>query len=363
MNTAAEEFVQASCDPELVSPAEFAKEAGLRYVTDTKPGIGRIKSEEGSFIYENTKGETITDQKTIDRILALRIPPAWENVWICPQANGHIQATGLDNKGRKQYRYHAKWQTARNSTKFDKMLSFGKVLLSLREKVEKDLQKPHYSRDKILATVVSLLDNTYIRIGNMYYAKTNKSYGLTTLRNKHIKEEGNQLKISFVGKKNISQEIVLTDKRLVRIVRKCKELPGHQLFQYIDEEGNRQPVDSEDINSFLRENTGIDLTAKDFRTWGGSTLAIKYLLEEPRPDTDKEVHKKQVEAAKFVASKLGNTPTVCRNYYIHPLVFESYATGELSSAATELKQDGEESHSSLQPEEQIFLALLEKSPN
>ncbi len=346
--------------PETVSPVAFAKEVGLQYVTDNIPGIKRI-NKKGSFIYIDTSGNEISDEKTLERIKQLRIPPAWENVWICPKANGHLQATGIDSKGRKQYRYHVNWEVARNNNKFTKMLSFGKALSGLREKIDNDIEEKGFSRNKVLATVVSVLDNTLIRIGNRVYEKSNKSYGLTTLRNKHVKFEGKEVKITFVGKKNICQEVVLNDRRLTKLVKKCRELPGHQLFQYYDEEGNKMPVESEDVNQYLRENTGIDLTAKDFRTWGGSTSALKKLLEEPKPEEEKEVQKKIKEAIQYVASKLGNTVAVCRKYYVHPLVLQTYANGDLQKATPQPVDLKDPENEWLQPEEIMFLNLLEKA--
>jgi DNA topoisomerase I len=344
---------------ETVSPEAFAKETGLRYIVDNKPGFGRIKKKD-AYIYIDTANKEITDQKVIDRINKLRIPHVWENVWICPSANGHLQATGFDSKNRKQYRYHEKWQSARNLNKFSKMLPFGKKLSELRQQIDKDLEEKQFTRNKILAIVVSLLDNTLIRIGNKCYEKANKSYGLTTLRDKHVKVQGKDVKISFVGKKSVCQEVVLTDRRLASLVRKCKEIPGYELFQYYDAEGNRHPVSSEDVNGYLRENTGIDLTAKDFRTWGGSITAIQHLLADPRPETEKEIQKKITETVKLVASKLGNTAAVCRNYYIHPLVLESYATGDLEKIAAKKANTRSREFQELDDHEITFLRLLEE---
>jgi DNA topoisomerase-1 len=338
-----------------MTPEAYAKEAGLRYVSDRKPGIRRQQTKKGTFKYLDGAGEAVTDPKIIDRITKLRIPPAWQEVWICARPNGHIQATGIDSRGRKQYRYHEDWHSARNATKFDKMPQLGTVLPVLRERIKADVRLPGFPRDKVLATVVSLLDTTYIRVGNRYYAQTNKSYGLTTLRDKHVKIEGNRLKICFVGKKSISHEVEITDKRLVRLVKQSRDIPGFELFQYIDADGGRCPVHSEDVNRYIREVTGVDLTAKDFRTWGGSTIALQRLLEEPRPETDKEVQKKVVEATKFVALKLGNTPAVCRKYYIHPLIVDTYSDGRLADIAGRVPQQDD---TGLQYEERVFMTLL-----
>lgn len=344
-----------SSEAEIISPEVYAKEAGLRYVSDRRPGIRRQQTKEGAFRYEKAGGEAVTDEKMLERIQKLRIPPAWQDVWICPRPNGHIQATGVDSRGRKQYRYHEGWHAARNATKFDKMPQLGGVLPALRERIRADMRLQGFPREKVLATVVSLLDTTYIRVGNRYYAQTNKSYGLTTLRDKHVKIEGGILKICFVGKKNVSHEVEITDKRLIRLVKQSRDIPGYELFQYIDPNGQRCPIHSEDVNGYIREVTGIDLTAKDFRTWGGSTLALQCLLDKPRPETDKEVQKKLVEAVKYVASKLGNTPAVCRKYYIHPLITDSYADGRLTDIARRVP---EASETGLQYEERVFMTLL-----
>jgi DNA topoisomerase-1 len=345
----------AAAEAEVMTPEAYAKEAGLRYVSDRGPGIRRQQTKKGTFAYVNAKGEALTDAKILERITRLRIPPAWQEVWICARPNGHIQATGIDSRGRKQYRYHDEWHSARNATKFDKMPQLGTVLPGLRERIKADVRLPGFPRDKVLATVVSLLDTTYIRVGNRYYAQTNKSYGLTTLRDKHVKIEGNTLKICFVGKKGISHEVEITDKRLARLVKQSRDLPGYELFQYVDADGRRCPVHSDDVNRYLRETTGVDLTAKDFRTWGGSTIALQRLLAEPRPDTDKEVQKKVVEAIKCVASKLGNTPTVCRKYYIHPLIVDTYTDGRLPEIAARVPEHDD---TGLQYEERVFMTLL-----
>jgi DNA topoisomerase-1 len=342
-------------EAEVLTPEAYAREAGLRYVSDRGPGIRRQQTNEGTFAYLNAKGEALTDTKVLDRITKLRIPPAWQEVWICARPNGHIQATGIDSRGRKQYRYHEDWHSARNATKFEKMPQLGTVLPGLRQRIKDDMRLSGFPRDKVLATVVSLLDTTYIRVGNRYYAQANKSYGLTTLRDKHVKIEGDTLKICFVGKKSISHEVEITDKRLVRLVKQSRDLPGYELFQYIDADGGRCPVHSDDVNRYLRDVTSVDLTAKDFRTWGGSTLAIQCLLDKPRPDTDKEVQKKVVEAVKFVASKLGNTPAVCRKYYIHPLIVDTYTDGRLTEIAARVP---EQDDTGLHYEERVFMTLL-----
>ncbi|WP_210464991.1 DNA topoisomerase IB [Rufibacter roseolus] len=305
-----------------------AEQAGLRYFPDTKPGITReIKGKKVT--YFNAKGEPITDDKVLNRIQKLVIPPAWTGVWISPQPNGHIQATGRDDKGRKQYVYHPQWQQARSLNKFGRMIAFGNALPLIRKQVEKDLKLKKLEKRKILAIVVELLDNSFIRIGNRTYAKENKSYGLTTLRDRHVKIEGDQLKLEFVGKKGVKHEISIKDRRLARLVKQCQDIPGYDLFQYYDEEGNRQPVESGDVNEYLRSLSSEEFTAKDFRTWGGTVLMVEcleHLLDE-NPEITKE--KSVKEAAKMVAHELGNTPTVCSKYYIHPEVVNLFKQDKL----------------------------------
>ncbi len=343
-------------EAEKTSPELYAREAGLRYVSNLAPGIRRQPARGGKFTYVKAGGEALTDEKVLARIDKLRIPPAWNEVWICPLVNGHIQATGIDSRGRKQYRYHESWHSARNATKFDKMHLLGTVLPGLRGHIKSDIRRAGFPREKVLATIVSLLDTTYIRVGNRYYAQTNKSYGLTTLRDRHVKTEGDTLRICFTGKKNVSHEIEITDKKLVRLVKQSRDIPGYELFQYIDAGGRRCPVHSEDVNAYIREITGIDLTAKDFRTWGGSTIALRKLLDAPVPETEKEAQKNIVQAVKLVASKLGNTPTVCRKYYIHPAILDSYSEGRLPQIAAQVPEG---ISPDLQHEEQVFMTLLE----
>lgn len=308
--------------------AASAQQAGLRYFPDTKPGISR-QLKRKQFEYFTAKGERVTDEKILDRIQKLVIPPAWTEVWICPSANGHIQATGRDDKGRKQYLYHAEWRKARSLNKFGRMLAFGKALPEIRKQVEKDLRLKKLEKRKILAIVVELLDNSFIRIGNRTYAKSNKSYGLTTLRDRHVKVEGDNLRLDFVGKKGIKHEISIKDRRLARLVKQCQDIPGHDLFQYYDEEGHHLPIESGDVNEYLRSLSKEEFTAKDFRTWGGTVLMVECLeqLLDENPDIEKE--KSVKEAAKRVAQELGNTPTVCSKYYIHPEVVNLFKQDKL----------------------------------
>lgn len=355
---------------EATAPSQFAKEAGLRYVSDETPGFTRVsetvtsedKKEEIIYTYLDKDGKAITDEKILQRIKSLNIPHIWQNVWICPRANGHLQATGIDLKNRKQYRYHPDWQKVRSEAKFHKMQALGEAMSRIREELQKDLKKPAFSHDHILATVVSILDNTHIRIGNTAYEKTNRSYGLTTLRNKHVKVEGSTVKIGFVGKKGVYQELMLTDRRLSRIVKKCQDIPGFRLFQYYDEEGNKRPVESEDVNSYLKDISGLDLTAKDFRTWGGSVEALKWLsvCEVTESETARKKH--ATEAIKMVAKKLGNTASVCRSYYIHPLILETYLDGKLSNFIADNEYVEKIENDCLADEEKLFIKLLNEPP-
>ncbi|RYF86231.1 MAG: DNA topoisomerase IB, partial [Chitinophagaceae bacterium] len=285
----------------------------------------------GTFVYFNPDGEKITDKETLERFRKLVIPPAWTDVWICPNPKGHLQVTGRDAKGRKQYRYHPDWSSSRNANKFSRMGAFAELLPDIRKNIEKDINRPHYDRRKITATVLRLIDTAHIRVGNKAYAKANKSFGLTTLRDRHVKINGSNIKLQFTGKKGVAQDIHLQDRKLAKIVQKCKDIPGQDLFQYFDDEGNRQTIESGDVNNYLREVSGLDFTAKDFRTWAGTVQMIKCLhgakIEAPEGKPENYVK----EAVKEVASRLGNTPTVCSKYYIHPEVATYFKDGKLES--------------------------------
>jgi DNA topoisomerase-1 len=309
-------------------PQDSAAEAGLRYVSDASAGIRRKRSGTG-FTYVGTDGKRITDQKTLERIRKLAIPPAYTDVWICPYPNGHIQATGRDARGRKQYRYHPKWREVRDETKFGRMVAFSEVLPKLRARVEADLGRPGLPREKVLATVVRLLECTNIRVGNDEYARANGSYGLTTLRDKHVEVSGGNLRFSFKGKSGKTHEVELSDRRLARIVQRCRDVPGEELFQYLDDDGRRQTIDSGDVNDYLREISGQEFTAKDFRTWAGTMLAVAELRELGPMDTEREAKSAIVKAVDRVAQQLNNTRAVCRKYYIHPTVFETYLAGTM----------------------------------
>lgn len=309
-------------------PALSAEWAGLRYTTDEKPGIRRKKAGTG-FYYLDRKGERVTDEKTLERIKKLVIPPAWTEVWISASPKGHLQATGRDAKGRKQYIYHPDWEKARNLTKFGRMISFGKALPALREQIEQDIQSRKLDKRKVTALVLSILDNALIRIGNRAYAKTNKSFGLTTLRDRHVTFNGSTVTFSFVGKKGVEQKVDLKDRRLAQLVKKCKDIPGYDLFQYFDEDGERQTLESGDVNEYLREATAHDFSAKDFRTWGGTVRMVECLELVLDEDPEMEKEKSIKEAVKLVAQGLGNTPSVCSKYYIHPEVVNLFREDKL----------------------------------
>jgi DNA topoisomerase-1 len=287
-------------------------------VTDDAPGLKRRRAGRG-FLYLHPGGRPVRDRPTLARIRAIVIPPAWDNVWICPHATGHIQATGRDARGRKQYRYHTRWREVRDETKFERMLAFGTALPKIRARVRRDLASPGLSRHRILAAMVALLQTTLIRIGNDEYARDNGSFGLTTMRNRHVDVAGGKIVFRFRGKSGKPHAIRLTDQRLARLVKRCRDLPGQELFQYLDDSGEPQPVNSADVNGYLREIAGEEFTSKDFRTWAGTLIAACQLSDEIEPD------KSQVlRAVEAVAHQLGNTPAVARQCYIHPAVLEAY---------------------------------------
>jgi DNA topoisomerase-1 len=309
----------------LQEPQVAAEEAGLHYVSDEKPGITRSKAGRGFAYYRN--GALIKDDKTLTRIRALAIPPAWRDVWICPDARGHIQATGRDDKGRKQYRYHPRWAAVRDENKYGRMIEFAQALPTLRERIEADMGKRGLSREKVLATIVHLLETTLIRIGNEDYARSNGSYGLTTLRNKHVAIDGPQLKFNFKGKSGKDWKLSIRNRRVAKVVKACQDLPGQHLFQYVDESGTPQVVTSSDVNDYLRDVTGRDFTAKDFRTWAGTVLAAIELAEMEGFSSASHAKRNITTAIKRVAERLGNTPTICRKCYVHPHVMEAYMCG------------------------------------
>lgn len=344
----------------LADPPPAAKAAGLRYVTDSKPGIRREQDGEG-FRYLDAKGEPVEDEATLKRIKSLAIPPAWLEVWICPQANGHLQATGRDAKGRKQYRYHPKWRNVRDEVKYERMINFGKALPLIREEVDRALKLPGLPREKVLATIVYLLEATMMRVGNEEYARTNKSFGITTLRNRHVKVDGSDVEFRFRGKSGVYHKIHVHDRRLARIIRSSRDLPGQELFQYVDEEGETHSIDSSDVNDYLRTITGEDYTAKDFRTWSGTVLAALALQEFEKFDSETQAKKNIVRAIESVAEKLGNTPSICRKCYVHPAVLDAYLEGTVLEALRErTEQELTEELHALQPEEAAVLAMLQQ---
>ncbi len=342
----------------VVDPRDAAESAGLRYVSDEEPGIRRRKAGKG-FSYLKPDGTRVEDAATLDRIRSLAIPPAYTDVWICAQPNGHIQATGRDAKGRKQYRYHPAFREVRESTKYEKMLEFARALPALRTKIDEHMGLRGLPREKVLATVVHLLETTLIRVGNEDYVRQNKSYGLTTLRDPHVKVEGPQLRFQFKGKSGKTWCLQVKDRRVARIVKACQDLPGQDLFQYLDENGGSQSVTSADVNAYLKEITGSDVTAKDFRTWAGTVLAALALKEFETFDNEAKAKKNIRAAIETVASRLGNTPTICRKCYVHPEVFTSYLEGQL---LLEIRDDVEselrDNLSGLKPEEAAVLTLL-----
>jgi len=321
--------------------AEAADEAGLRYVNDERPGYSRRAKGKG-FEYLGTEGKLICDEQWLLRIKRLAIPPAWTEVWICPSANGHIQATGRDARGRKQYRYHERWREVRDESKFDRLAQFAKALPNIRRRVARDLKLPGLQRQKVLATIVRLLERTFIRIGNEEYARENKSFGLTTLKNRHVKVKGAQVLFRFRGKSGRHHEVDVTDRRVAKVIAKCQDLPGQDLFQYIDEGGEVQDVTSQDVNEYLRQIAAEDFSAKDFRTWGGTVLAAIALSRQEEFQTKKQAKANIKTAICAVAELLGNTPAVCRKCYIHPVIVEAYLNGTriagLNGAGKGLKQ-------------------------
>ena len=303
--------------------------AGLAWCNDDTPGITRRRAGKG-FTYRDAKGATVKNPKVLDRIRMLAIPPAWTDVWICPRANGHIQATGRDVKGRKQYRYHNDWSTARSEHKFDKLPAFARALPKLRERVEHDLGLKGVCRDKVLATAVRLLEITLIRVGNATYAKQNRSYGLTTLNKRHIDVDGAAMTFEFKGKSGVEHKVSVRDRRLARVVRTLEDLPGQQMFKYRTADGTLCPITSDDVNAYIREAMGEGFSAKDFRTWAGTVSAARAFRDMDPPTSQTDGRRKITVCMKAVAGLLGNTPTVCRSSYVHPVVVDLYESGRIA---------------------------------
>jgi DNA topoisomerase I len=310
------------------APLASAKSAGLRYVNDQQAGITRLKAASG-FCYVGSDGKPVRDQAVLARIKALAIPPAWTEVWICADANGHLQATGRDARQRKQYRYHPRWRDARDEVKFERMLSFARALPDIRQRVDTALRLPGLPREKMLATVVCLLEATMMRIGNEEYARENHSFGLTTLCDRHVRIDGSEVQFQFRGKSGVRHAVRIHDRRLARIIRQSRDLPGQELFQYLDDNGRQQSVGSADVNDYLREISGEDYTAKDFRTWSGTVLAALALQQSGPFDSQAQAKANILQAIETVANKLGNTPAICRKCYVHPAVIDSYLDGTL----------------------------------
>jgi DNA topoisomerase-1 len=336
-----------------------AKIADLVYVNDKEPGIHRLKKgKKFAFVYDN---KPLKDKEEVERIRKLAIPPAWTNVWICSNANGHIQATGFDIRGRKQYRYHPMWNTLRNETKFHRLYEFGKVLPSIRLKLEGDLAKKELTEEKVVATAVSLMERTYIRIGNDEYEKLNGSYGLTTLKDSHVKIDGDKIFFSFKGKKGIEHKIALKNKRLARMVKQCRDIPGKELFQYYDTEGNRKPIDSGMVNRYIKDASGGDFTAKDFRTWAGTLNIIRAFKAIGEAESETDCKKKIVAALDDVSKQLGNTRTVCKKYYVHPGIIKLYEEKNLLKYLDELDTiEQPDDLAGLTSEERVLMKILKQ---
>jgi DNA topoisomerase-1 len=344
----------------ITDPKKSAQVVGLRYVTDASPGSRRVKNGKG-FCFIAANGKTISDPQILGRIKSLAIPPAWKDVWICPIENGHLQATGRDDRGRKQHRYHRRWREVRDETKFNRMVVFAKALPKIRQRIRNDLKLPGLPRKKVLATIVRLLEVSLIRVGNEEYARNNHSFGLTTMQDKHVAVNGSTVHFQFRGKSGKHHTIDVRNKHLAKIVKGCRDIPGQDLFQYIDENGERVDVKSEDVNEYLREISGEDFTAKDFRTWAGTVLAAIALREFEKFDTQAQAKKNLIRAIESVSQKLGNTPSVCKKCYVHPAIFDSYLDGSLADvleqrAGTEMQT----SLKKLRPEEAAVLALLQQ---
>ena len=333
----------------------FPEMADLVYVSVSDAGISRVrKGESFEYYYGNKK---LDSEKHLQRIKDLVIPPAWENVWICKYANGHIQCTGLDLRGRKQYRYHALWQKTRNESKFSRLIDFGNAVKKLRKQITSDLRKKTLSEEKVIATVLSLMDETHIRVGNNHYEKTNKSYGLTTLKDRHVEISGEKIHFSFVGKKGIHHSISLRNKRLARIVKQCRDIPGKALFQYYDQAGNRHILDSGQVNSYIRKYTEDSFTTKDLRTWSASACALHHFLNSGSVVNETARKKKIVEVLDLVSEQLGNTRTVCKKYYVHPQILSLYESSQLEKYMKNIPP----SDTWLSSEEKLLLRVLKKT--
>ena len=340
---------------ETIDLDAFPEMADLIYVSVSDAGISRVRKGKEFEYYSGNK--KLDSKKQLQRIQALVIPPAWENVWICKHANGHIQCTGIDTRGRKQYRYHTLWQKSRSESKFSRLTDFGNALKKLRKQIASDLRKKRLSEEKVIAAVLALMDETNIRVGNSYYEKTNKSYGLTTLKDKHVEISGEKILFSFVGKKGIHHTISLRNKRLARIVKQCRDIPGKALFQYYDQTGNRHTLDSGKVNAYIRKHTEDSFTTKDLRTWSASVCALHHFLNSDPADNESLRKKKTVEVLDLVSKQLGNTRTVCKKYYVHPEILSLYENSHLEKHTKRIPP----SDSWLSSEEKLLLKILKKT--
>lgn len=331
--------------------------AGLRYARDDRPGITRRRAGRG-FAYRDPDGGPVRDPEVLERIRRIVIPPAWTDVWICPWSNGHLQATGRDARGRKQYRYHLRYRARRDGAKFERLIAFASALPAIREQVERDLDRPGLPREKVLAAVVRLLELTLIRVGNDEYARLNRSFGLTTLRNRHASVEGTSITFRFRGKSGQQHAVGLRDRRLAGVVRRCRDLPGQELFQYVGPDGRTHDIASDDVNGYLAA-VAPGVTAKDFRTWAGTVLAFRALRSLGAGSTDREKERNIAAAIQAAADNLGNTPAVARQAYVHPAVVDAYLGGRIRSALIEAAEDGDSAPGATEPEEErLVVALL-----
>jgi DNA topoisomerase I len=339
-------------------PVKAAKAVGLRYVNDAMPGIRRRKRGK-NWVYSYDDGRICKEDETLNRIRKLVLPPAWKDVWISPHENGHLQATGIDTMGRKQYRYHSQWNELRNETKFFRMIHFAESLPKLRKQLELDIQLPEWNQRKVTAIAVKLLEQTFMRIGSSAYEKLYGSFGLTTLHNNHVKINGSSIKFEFKGKKGVYQNIELSDKKLAKLLRKCKHIPGQELLQYYDESNNRHSLDSGMVNEYIKEITGSDFSSKDFRTWAGTLAALSAFREIGGFESVNEAKKNIVRAVDYVSARLGNTRTVCKKYYIHPGVISYYEEGELNRILTSARPSPRR-NLNLSGDEHLMISLLKK---
>jgi DNA topoisomerase I len=349
-----------SHEPTTAEALAAARQAGLRHVDDSGPGIRRERRGE-EFVYLDPQGRTVTDSVTLLRIRHLAIPPAWTDVWICPSDRGHVQATGRDARGRKQYRYHERWREVRDAAKYERTIAFARALPRIRRRVTRDMGRPGLPREKVVATAVRLLETTLIRVGNEEYARQNQHYGLTTLRDEHARIRGATVRFVFRGKSGVEHAVGVSDRRVAAVLRRCQELPGQHLLQYVDAHGERHAIHSHDVNDYLREAAGREFTAKDFRTWAGTVLAAQALRELESFDSETQAKRNVLRAIDAVAARLGNTRAVCRRCYVHPAVVDSYMDGSLARTL-EARAEGEISRElhRLPPEEAAVLGLLQQ---